>query len=80
VAPGGGAIYVGLAATPDGRNLLIIGQQSVTETRLAPNGTPGSPVALPRWGQPDSGFAGLPNGLRMDVEASMRDMGKLGCV
>jgi DNA-binding beta-propeller fold protein YncE len=55
-------LQVGLAATPDGRGLLIIGQQSVTETRLAPDGVPGSPVALPGWGQPDSGFALSPDG------------------
>jgi hypothetical protein len=53
---------VGLAATPDGRSLLVIGQQSVTETSLAPDGVPGSPVALPRWGQPASGFALSPDG------------------
>jgi hypothetical protein len=53
---------IGLAVTPDGRSLLIIGQQSVTETRLAPDGVPASPVALPRWGQPDTGFALSPDG------------------
>jgi DNA-binding beta-propeller fold protein YncE len=53
---------VGLTATPDGRNLLIIGQGSVTETRLSPDGGPARPVTLPRWGQPNTGFAMSPDG------------------
>jgi DNA-binding beta-propeller fold protein YncE len=40
---------LGMTATPDGRNLLIIGEESVTETPLASDGTPSRPVALPGY-------------------------------
>ena len=60
----------GMTATPDGRNLLIIGQGSVTETRLAPDGTPTRPVALPSWGQPNTGFAMSPDGSTLYVSVA----------
>jgi hypothetical protein len=72
-----------MAATPDGRNLLIIGEESVTETRLAPDGTPSRPVALPEyeWGQPPSGFAMSPDGSTLYVSvADSEDPGGLSFV
>ena len=73
----------GLAATPDGRNLLIIGDQSVTESRLATDGTPSRPVALPgfEWGGPLAGFPMSPDGslLYMSV-ADGEDPGGLSFV
>jgi DNA-binding beta-propeller fold protein YncE len=61
---------LGMTATPDGRNLLIIGPGSVTETRLAPDGTPTRPVALPEWGQPNTGFAMSPDGSTLYVSVA----------
>jgi DNA-binding beta-propeller fold protein YncE len=57
----------GMTATPDGRNLFIIGQESVTETRLAPDGAPTRPVTLPGWGQSTTGFAMSPDGSALYV-------------
>jgi DNA-binding beta-propeller fold protein YncE len=48
---------VGLAATPDGRKLLIVGQTSVTETSLTSDGAPARPVGLTDWIDPNTGFA-----------------------
>jgi hypothetical protein len=74
---------LGMTATPDGRKLLIIGQESVTETRLAPDGAPSRPVALPgsAWGQPPSGFAMSPDGSTLYVSvADGEDPGGLSFV
>jgi hypothetical protein len=74
---------LGMTATPDGRNLLIVGQESVTETRLAPDGAPSRPVALPEseWGQPPSGFAMSPDGSSLYVSvADGEDPGGLSFV
>jgi DNA-binding beta-propeller fold protein YncE len=60
----------GMTATPDGRSLFIIGQGSVTQTRLAPDGTPSRPVALPGWGQPNTGFAMSPDGSTLYVSVA----------
>jgi hypothetical protein len=73
----------GMAATPDGRNLIIIGDESVTETRLAPDGTPSRPVALPgsEWGHPTSGCAMSPDGSILYVSvADGEDPGGLSFV
>ena len=61
---------LGLTATPDGRNLFIVGQESVTEVRLAPDGAPTRPVALPEWGQPNTGFAMSPDGSTLYVSVA----------
>jgi DNA-binding beta-propeller fold protein YncE len=61
---------LGMTATPDGRNLFIIGQESVTETRLTPDGAPKSPVAVPDWGRPNTGFAMSPDGSTLYVSVS----------
>jgi DNA-binding beta-propeller fold protein YncE len=74
---------LGMTATPDGRNLIIIGEESVTETRLAPDGTPSRPVALPgsAWGQSPSGFAMSPDGSTLYVSvADGEDPGGLSFV
>jgi DNA-binding beta-propeller fold protein YncE len=74
---------LGLAATPDGRNLLIIGDESVTKTRLAADGAPSGPVALPGfdWGGPLSGFAMSPDGSTLYVSvADGEDPGGLSFV
>jgi DNA-binding beta-propeller fold protein YncE len=73
----------GMAATPDGRNLIIIGDESVTETRLASDGTPSRPVALPgsEWGHPTSGCAMSPDGSILYVSvADGEDPGGLSFV
>ena len=64
-----------MAATPDGRDLIIIGEESVTETRLAPDGTPSGPVALPgfAWGQAPSGSAMSPDGSILYVSVADGD-------
>ena len=72
-----------MAATPDDRNLIIIGDESVTETRLAADGTPSRPVALRafEWGQPLSGFAISPDGSLLYVSvADGEDPGGLSFV
>jgi hypothetical protein len=74
---------LGMTATPDGRNLIIIGEESDTETRLAPDGTPSRPVALPgsAWGQSPSGFAMSPDGSTLYVSvADGEDPGGLSFV
>ena len=73
----------GMAATPDGRNLIVIGDESATEIRLAPDGTPSRPVALPgsAWGQAPSGFAMSPDGSTLYVSvADGEDPGGLSFV
>jgi DNA-binding beta-propeller fold protein YncE len=72
---------LGMTATPDGRNLLVIGQESVIETRLAPDGAPTRPVALPDWGAPNTGFAMAPDDSTLYVSvADGSDSGGLSFV
>ena len=48
---------IGMKATPDGRNLLIIGQTSVTDARLALDGAPTRAVSVTDWIDLNTGFA-----------------------
>jgi hypothetical protein len=73
----------GMTAMPEGRNLIIIGDESVTKTRLATDGTPSRPVVLPgfEWGGPFSGFAMSPDGSLLYVSvADGEDPGGLSFV